>query len=42
MDKGFMKVRPLEGGLDGWADAGHPIEGEGGPLYAIRPAAPAP
>lgn len=37
MDKGFMKVRPLEGGLDGWADAGHPVEGE--TLYTIRPAA---
>ena len=39
MDKGFMKVRPLAGGLDGWADAGHPLEGEEQPLYAIRPAA---
>ena len=34
-----MKVRPLEGGLDGWVDGGHPVEGET-PLYAIRPAAP--
>jgi len=34
-----MKVRPLAGGLDGWADAGHPLEGEEQPLYAIRPAA---
>ncbi len=33
-----MKVRPLEGGFDGWISAGHPVEGE--TLYAIRPAAP--
>ena len=38
MDKGFMKVRPLEGGFDGWVDGGHPVEGELPPLYAIRPA----
>lgn len=36
MDRGFTKVRPLEGGLDRWIDLGHPVEGE--PLYAIRPA----
>jgi len=36
MNKGFMKVRPLEGGLDAWIDAGMPVESE--PLYAIRPA----
>jgi rhodanese-related sulfurtransferase len=26
MDKGFTRVRPLEGGLDAWADAGFEIE----------------
>jgi rhodanese-related sulfurtransferase len=26
MDKGFVVVRPLAGGLDGWADAGYPVE----------------
>lgn len=31
-----MKVRPLEGGLDGWIGAGEPVDGE--PLFAIRPA----
>jgi 3-mercaptopyruvate sulfurtransferase SseA len=36
MDKGFMKVRPLAGGFDGWLEAGLPVEAE--PLYAIRPA----
>jgi rhodanese-related sulfurtransferase len=25
MDKGFRRVRPLEGGLDAWIDAGGPI-----------------
>jgi rhodanese-related sulfurtransferase len=38
IDRGFVKVRPLAGGLDGWVDGGFPVEGE--PLYAIRPAAP--
>jgi 3-mercaptopyruvate sulfurtransferase SseA len=23
MDKGFTRVRPLEGGIDAWADAGY-------------------
>jgi 3-mercaptopyruvate sulfurtransferase SseA len=32
MSKGYRRVRPLDGGLDGWAEAGHPIE-------AIDPAA---
>ncbi len=40
MDRGFVRVRPLEGGLDGWVQAGHPVESVEGPLYAIRPAAP--
>jgi len=26
MDRGFVRVRPLEGGLDAWADAGYTIE----------------
>jgi 3-mercaptopyruvate sulfurtransferase SseA len=26
MDRGFTRVRPLEGGLDAWADAGYGIE----------------
>jgi hypothetical protein len=26
MDRGFTRVRPLEGGLDAWADAGYRIE----------------
>jgi hypothetical protein len=25
MDKGFTRVRPLEGGIDAWADAGYLI-----------------
>jgi rhodanese-related sulfurtransferase len=27
MDRGFVRVRPLEGGLDAWSDAGYDIEG---------------
>jgi hypothetical protein len=26
MDRGFTRVRPLEGGLDAWADAGYRID----------------
>jgi rhodanese-related sulfurtransferase len=26
IDKGFTRVRPLEGGLDAWTDAGYAIE----------------
>jgi len=26
IDKGYTKVRPLAGGLDGWLDAGYPAE----------------
>jgi rhodanese-related sulfurtransferase len=26
IDKGYTKVRPLAGGLDGWIDAGFPFE----------------
>jgi 3-mercaptopyruvate sulfurtransferase SseA len=28
MDKGFTRVRPLEGGIDAWADAGYLVEDE--------------
>lgn len=28
MNKGFLLVRPLEGGLDAWAEAGFPIDSE--------------
>jgi len=33
-DKGFTRVRPLEGGLDAWIDAGHFAEDE--TIVAIR------
>jgi rhodanese-related sulfurtransferase len=26
IDKGYTKVRPLAGGLDGWLDAGYPAD----------------
>jgi rhodanese-related sulfurtransferase len=26
MDRGFRRVRPLEGGLDAWVDAGFDVE----------------
>jgi len=26
MDRGFRRVRPLEGGLDGWVESGFSIE----------------
>ena len=32
MDRGFRLVRPLEGGLNAWADAGYEIEAERIPL----------
>ncbi len=35
MDRGFTLVRPLAGGLEGWARAGFPVEQE---LIAMRPA----
>jgi 3-mercaptopyruvate sulfurtransferase SseA len=28
MDRGFTRVRPLEGGLEAWIAAGLPVEGE--------------
>lgn len=36
IEKGFTLVRPLAGGLEAWAAAGFPIEGE--PIVAIREA----
>jgi len=32
MDRGLRLVRPLEGGLDAWAEAGFEVEGERFPL----------
>jgi hypothetical protein len=32
MDRGFTLVRPLEGGLDAWAEAGYEVEAERIPL----------
>jgi rhodanese-related sulfurtransferase len=29
MDRGFRRVRPLQGGLDAWADAGFEVERTG-------------
>jgi rhodanese-related sulfurtransferase len=26
IDRGYIEVRPLFGGLDAWVDAGYPIE----------------
>jgi 3-mercaptopyruvate sulfurtransferase SseA len=28
MDRGYMRVRPLSGGLDGWVEAGYEYERE--------------
>jgi 3-mercaptopyruvate sulfurtransferase SseA len=43
MDRGFSKVRPLEGGLEAWIAAGLPVEEETttfyqgtGPLPTVR------
>jgi hypothetical protein len=32
MDRGLRLVRPLEGGLDAWAEAGFEVEAERVPL----------
>ncbi len=32
MDRGFALVRPLEGGLDAWEDAGYEIEADRIPM----------
>jgi rhodanese-related sulfurtransferase len=34
MQKGFTRVRPLEGGLDAWVEAGYLVEDE--TIVAIR------
>jgi rhodanese-related sulfurtransferase len=34
MEKGFTRVRPLQGGLDAWSDAGYHLEDE--TIVAIR------
>jgi rhodanese-related sulfurtransferase len=34
MERGFKRIRPLEGGLDGWADKGYLLDDE--TLVAIR------
>ena len=34
IDRGFKLVRPLAGGLEGWAKAGYPLESEA--LVAVR------
>jgi 3-mercaptopyruvate sulfurtransferase SseA len=34
MDRGLRLVRPLEGGLEAWAEAGFDVEGERIPLSA--------
>lgn len=42
MDRGFALVRPLEGGLDAWEEAGYEIEAERFPMSPTGtfPAAP--
>jgi hypothetical protein len=35
IDRGFKRVRPLSGGLDGWATAGYGVEPD---IIATRPA----
>jgi rhodanese-related sulfurtransferase len=35
IEKGFKRVRPLEGGLDGWVAAGFGVEQDGLILTAI-------
>jgi hypothetical protein len=37
MDHGYVRVRPLLGGLEAWAEAGHQLEEFG--LVSIGPAA---
>jgi len=34
MERGFTRVRPLEGGLDAWLEAGYGVEDE--TLVALR------
>ena len=42
MDRGFTLVRPLEGGLDAWAEAGYEIEVERIPMSPTGTFTPAP
>lgn len=36
MTRGFKRVRPLEGGLDAWLDAGHEVEKDEEVLITVR------
>jgi 3-mercaptopyruvate sulfurtransferase SseA len=42
MDRGFTLVRPLEGGLDAWEEAGYDIEAERIPMAPTGSFTPAP
>jgi 3-mercaptopyruvate sulfurtransferase SseA len=42
MDRGFALVRPLEGGLDAWEEAGYDIEAERIPMGPTGSFTPAP
>jgi hypothetical protein len=35
MDRGFVRVRPLAGGLEAWVEAGYAADAD--PLIAIQP-----
>ena len=38
MDKGFLRVRPLQGGIEAWIAAGHDaVMDEGTRMNAINP-----
>ncbi len=42
MDRGFTLVRPLEGGLDAWEEAGYEIEADRIPISPSGSFPPAP
>ncbi len=42
MDRGFTLVRPLEGGLDAWEEAGYEMEVERIPMSPTGSFPPAP
>ena len=42
MDRGFSLVRPLEGGLDAWEEAGYEIEAERIPISPTGTYSPTP
>ena len=42
MDRGFNLVRPLEGGLDAWEEAGYEIQAERIPMSPTGSFPPAP